>query len=876
MELIVTHPNADFDAVASMLAAHKLHPDALPLIPDRLNRNVADFLQLYRNGLPFSIYREAEYQPGPVERLIIVDTQRPPNLDGLDTDAPQTIIDHHRPFERDDLRPGDSFLCEPLGSNTALLVEHLRERAIPITSLEATLLALGVYEDTGSLSYGTTTPRDIRAAAWLLEQGSVLDTVRRFLSTPLTPEQQSLLDHLLSASESRVIHGYTITVGAARVDQYIEQVASVAHRLRDILDPAALFIAVQMPENLLLVCRSNGEVVDVGAVARLFGGGGHARAAAATIYDRDADQIVARLWDEIRSRVQPVIQVADLMSFGVQTVAAEVTAAEVTPQMRRIGHEGFPVVDGGRVVGLLTRRQVDRALDHNMGEIPVRDLMTAGEITLRPHDSIMTLEKRMVESGWGQIPVIDDHGALIGIVTRTDLIKHWARIHPARPAEEPTITRADMGAILGDPTLQLIDHIAGQARDHNQTLYMVGGVVRDLLLRRPNYDLDFVVEQDAIALCTQLQARYGGELHTHRPFGTAKWLLDAGTAARLELPLAALPQHIDFATARNEFYEHPTALPTVYQSSIKLDLQRRDFTINTLALQLSPEGAAGRLLDFYGGLADLQAGLIRVLHSLSFVDDPTRIVRAVRFQRRLDFTIEPRTAELIDTALPMLRRISGERVRHEIDLLLAEPDPEGALYSLEARGILEAIHPAFHLPAQLSDYFARSRCALPGWAHQPIDRISLYWHLMAIGIPHRQIAEWGERLLLGRRLTQSMAGAARLAQTGEQWAAAHLRNSQIATLLDDVTETALLAVWLTADDDDIRALIEAYLTDWRHIQPITSGHDLRRRGLAPGPGFGVVLRQLREAWIDGAVTDAEGEAQLLEELLKRSAADDIP
>src|SRR5690606_19292006 len=357
---------------------------------------------------------------------------------------------------------------------------------------------------------------------------------------------------------------------------------------------------------------------------------GHERAAAATIYDQNLDEVYPTLWPNIEANIRPITRVGDLMSYGVQTFEASQTASDVAQQVRRFGHEGYPVIEHGRVVGLLTRRELDRTLEHNLGNLTLREIMSAGEVTLHPEDSVFTLEQRMVESGWGQIPVLDAEGKLLGIVTRTDLIKHWASTHPDLTPARTSITQETLRDVMGASVATLIEYIANEARALNLSLYIVGGAVRDLLLHRANLDIDVVVESRAIELAEKLRARYGGDVHSHKPFGTAKWVLDAEA---LGLPATEIPAHIDFATARSEFYEHPTALPTVYQSSIKLDLQRRDFTINTLAVQLSPASASGQVLDFYGGLTDLREKRIRVLHSLSFVDDPTRILRAVRFEQ---------------------------------------------------------------------------------------------------------------------------------------------------------------------------------------------------------------------------------------------------
>lgn len=864
VKLILTHPNADFDAVASLLGAHKLYPDAIPVLPDRLNRNVEHFILLYHNG--FTFIRQEDLRAKNVERVILVDTQRLPSVRGVKNKTPLDIIDHHQPFNRDNLPLGHTFMSEPVGATTTLLVERIQHQAVRLTSLEATLLMLGIYEDTGSLAYGTTTPRDIRAAGWLLEQNAALDTVRRFLAPPLNEEQQALYDRLVIESESRDIQGHIITVGAAKIDSHLSEISSVVHRLRDTFDSSALFIAVEMPDSLLLVCRSTADSVDAGEIARAFGGGGHARAAAATIYDKSLSEVVAALWQQLRQRVPPMTRVADLMSYSVQTLDAQKRVGEIIQHIRRIGHEGFPVLENGRVVGLLTRRDADRAMEHGLGNLTLREIMSGGAITLRPEDSVLTLEQRMVESGWGQIPVIDDHNRLIGIVTRTDLIKHWARTHPTVQPIRNTISNQQIAEVLGKPAALLIESIAWHAQTMDLSLYLVGGVVRDLLLKRPNLDIDFVVESSAIELARALQVHYGGEVHSFQPFGTAKWILDEQISTALNVDFGALPAHIDFATARNEFYEHPTALPTVYSSSIKLDLQRRDFTINTLAIQLSPQSSAGQVMDFYGGINDLRDGLIRVLHSLSFVEDPTRILRAVRFEQRLKFTIEPRTVELIDSALPMLRRITGERIRNELDWLLREHEPEQGLLNLQKRGALEAIHPAFRLHEQIAAQFQAARSYTPPWPGETADLTLLYWHILASAIDMNALPDWCERLMFGRKISDSLIEAGRLLH--DSLIQPDMRPSYIVERLETRSEMALLTAWLLAEHPLARERIQRYMLEWRHIHTAVNGHTLRSLGLTPGPCYTLMLKRLRKARLDGEVHNDTEERILLQSLIQ--------
>ncbi|HEY7617329.1 MAG TPA: hypothetical protein VH744_11035, partial [Terriglobales bacterium] len=395
---------------------------------------------------------------------------------------------------------------------------------------------------------------------------------------------------------------------------------------------------------------------------------------------------------------------------------------------------------------------------------------------------------------------------------------------------------------------------------------------RDLLLGRRNLDIDFVVEGDAISFADSLCARYGGDVSSFRPFGTAKWRLTDEVTKALELASRSLPDHIDFATARNEFYEHPTALPTVYSGSIKLDLGRRDFTLNTLAVQLSPKALKGRIIDYYGGLRDLRGGLIRALHSLSFVDDPTRILRAVRFECRLGFTIEPRTAELIHTALPMLGRITGERVRNELTLMLRERNPAQTLLLLQERGILRAIHPALVVHESIVSQFERANA---GEHFVPVEDVtSLYWHIIATHIAPASLVEVCERLRFPRPQIESMVKAVKLLQQAETLENPALPPSAIVEQLDGIPDLALLTVWIMFENLFVQKRIQQYATEWRYVRAATDGHTLHQMGLKPGPCYGRLLHRLRAARLDDEVKDDGEETALLHRLVEEGFCND--
>lgn len=441
---------------------------------------------------------------------------------------------------------------------------------------------------------------------------------------------------------------------------------------------------------------------------------------------------------------------------------------------------------------------------------------------------------------------------------------------PQETQRAPRIDSRYMSEILGAASPQLIDIIAQQAQAKDLTLFLVGGVIRDLLLKQPNLDLDFVLESDAIAFAEALAAQYGGALQAHKPFGTATWTLDSSVAEKLSLPAEDIPDHLDFARARSETYAYPTALPTVAPSSIERDLWRRDFSLNSLALQLSPAQAAGRLLDICGGLRDLEQKLVRVLHENSFIDDPTRILRALRFAPRYGFEIEPGTAEQMRVALPALRRITGIRLYNEIELILQEDKAAEVILALQDLGALERIHPAFRVSPMLEQRFTTLTDGTPRWTEIAAGDLALRWSLLLADISEGDAAAICGRLDLTQALTRSVVASAKLVTKARALGEACARPSEIARLLDGAPEVSLLAAWITLSHrPEAQQNIDDYVNHWRHQGPSITGDDLKRMDIPPGPRYKHLLEALRSAWIDGDIRTLEEEAQFLEELLAK-------
>jgi tRNA nucleotidyltransferase (CCA-adding enzyme) len=882
MEVILTHEQADFDAIASLLGAYLLNPKARPVLPRRFNRNVRTFLTFYETDLPF--IDAAELPPDPIEVITLVDTQSLITLKGLTKKTSIYVIDHH-PL-RSNLPPGWTVSTYGLGACTTLFVENIRCNKVKLTPPQATLLLLGIYEDSGSLSYAGTTSRDVRAAAYLLDQGGSLNIAAKYLNPPLSTEQIELYDRLLASVENVPIDGRNIVIASAEAMHMSDEISSVAHKLRDLLNPAALFIMVHTAEGVRLVARSTTETINVSAILANFGGGGHERAASALIRLEESpakenglsgiDYIHAELLRILPKYILPEITVEQIMSRGPLLLAPEMLAEKAVELMQRYGYEGYPVVKDGVIVGLLTRHAVDRAIRHKMN-LPISSLMKAGNVHVYPKDTIEDLQRIMNISDWGQIPVIEPASKkIIGIVTRTDLIKTMGTGKYYLPGRQNLALALE--SAMPFARLALLRLIADEAFTHQAAAYIVGGFVRDLLLKRPCFDFDVVIEGNAIDLGLSLSKRFGGRIVAHRRFGTAKWWI-ADIRPELAKYLSKkeisdpndLPESLDLISARTEFYDYPTALPTVERSSIKLDLHRRDFSINTLALRLDGQ-YYGDLYDYWDGLHDVKLGQVRALHSLSFVDDPTRMLRAVRFEQRFNFHIEARTLQLMDEAQSLLRQVSGDRLRHELDLIFQEERAIPMMARLEELDLLNSIHSTLTWNESISARVEKALSTVPDpeWKiANPMEsattRKVLCYLLWMIQPPCQEISLVSKRLRFPNQLNTALESACSLYMEANSLSTA--RPSQIVQRFERVPLISLYVINFLDVLPDIKEKINQYIHKWQFVRPMTSGKILLEIGIKPGPAYRKVLEQLRSAWLDDQIKSAEEERALLEVLL---------
>jgi tRNA nucleotidyltransferase (CCA-adding enzyme) len=879
VDVIACHIEADFDALASMVAARHLYPEALLVFPGARERAVRAFTaEGYLPDLPVISMREIE--PGAIRRLILVDTRRADRVGALGPvaarpDVELHVYDHHPPVH-DDLR-GTVDVTSPVGANTTLVLDLLRERGIAVAPEEATLCLLGIYHETGCLTYEGTTPEDCEAAARLLRAGADLGIVARFLPGDFDAAQIALLDELLQGAAHLDVHGADVVLTQASTERHVAGLGEIASRAAGILGARAFFALVRMTDRVFVAGRSRDPAVNSGRIAAALGGGGHEAAAAATVKDRTLLEVREALMDALNANVIPAQRARNCMTPEPETVDPQTPISQIAGILGRRHFDTLPVVKGERLVGLISRQTVERAVRHGLGDSPVEPYMTTEFTALTPEAAVEEIERVMVAHHQRLVPILRG-GALVGVVTRQNLlglVKEREREEEEEVVPVPAtgregtapgergkrkVLRKLMADRLPAPVLDLLRSLGETAAAEGMRAFVVGGFVRDLLLGRPDYDLDVVVEGDGIALARIFAARVGGQARTHEMFGTAGIVL----RERPDLPGGF---RIDVATARREYYERPGALPAVERSSLQRDLYRRDFTINTLAICLTPEGF-GELTDFFGGQRDLKDRQIRVLHALSFVEDPTRAFRALRFEQRFHFRIGKFTERLLRTAARHLPGVSGGRILNELIQILEEPEVTAILRRLDRHGLLAALEPSLALDEACEGRLARA-VEMRSWFRLLYtgERLVAWlpaWLALTSALEEEASSRLAARLGIGGspadRIAASRRGARKALRTlAPLGRGGDLRPSAIAAALRGIPLEGLLWLMALAEGEGVRRAVSHYLTAWRTVGPRLTARDLLALGVPEGPAVGRALRDLRDARLDGETGTREEE-----------------
>jgi tRNA nucleotidyltransferase (CCA-adding enzyme) len=919
MDLILCHTTADFDALGAAVGLTRLLPGSKIVLTGGAHPPVRDFLALYKDE--YSLIERRSVNPKEIRCLTVVDTQLRDRLGKASEwfDLPQLqeviVYDHHQQLS--DI-PATQLYISDVGAVTTLIVEELEKLNITLTPPEATVMALGIHVDTGSLTYDHSSARDALALAYLMKNGANLSVINEYLEPGLSPQMQQILTQALDNLQSINIRGYIISWVILKTNAFVPGLSSIASHLRSLTVANIILLANEYPiansqeYRLVIIGRSQLKSINLNDLFQPLGGGGHPQAASLSLRGVNSQTTINQLIYNLTPEIPYPPTARDLMSSPVRTIRPETTIAEAQRILLRYGHSGLSVVERtGKLVGIISRRDLDIALHHGFSHAPVKGYMTTKIKTISPETTLPEIEELMVTYDIGRLPVIENNN-LTGIVTRTDVLRelHSATNPSLNPEEksqqqlttQPFTLTNQLRSRLNPPLRELLTKASQEAEKRGWHLYLVGGAVRDLLLADQKSgnlmikDIDLVVDGfynsadsgAGVELATEIQQMYPtAKLEIHGAFQTAAlvWHKDN------ELDSLAL----DIATARTEFYPYPAANPEVEASSIRQDLYRRDFTINAMALRLTSSrglsnglsnlaSPSSPLLDYFGGLLDLQAKQIRVLHANSFIEDPTRIFRGVRFAVRLGFQIETETEAYIRYAINsgVYDRTAQEnskvpalqtRLKVELKYILEAPYWKEALKLLDNLGALRCIHPTLKLNEALVGQLRLLQRCLTRFDQQ---QSYLHWQMRLEALIANISPEY--RVKVAKNLQLSDDSIKRLEKLHQAFADIQQnispnqtvsRTVKILGQYDDATLILIAIKYRYLSDHKYdnklirlgdRRLIWKYLTVWRHVQPILNGNDLKKLGYKPGPNFRLILDDLLAANLDGVITDkASGE-----------------
>lgn len=830
MKLVVTHEQPDFDALASLALARLAHPGAVAVVTGALSPRLRDAIRLYRDEL--NLLDATDINHDAVSELIVVDTNEPARIkpfDSLIGKVPITLYDHHP--RTDNPIPASQGLQEPVGATATILTRHLSASNTPIPASIATLGLLGIHEDTGSFTYSATSPADHDAAGLLLRSGANLEFVIEYASDPLSEEQRALLQQLLQNSSITQDGQRSLVTATLELPSYVPGTSALVSQLLALHGSDAAVVATSTDGETEVFARVARGYDAAAAFRQAFDSGGHPGAAFART-DLPAEEALQKALDGLRANRSDMLSAQDLMSSPVTTISQDSTVDQAMQVLKRHGHNGAPVTDDeGRLTGVVSRRDLEHALKFDMHDAAVTGFMNRQVITASPRDSHVQLEASLIGHGIGRLPVLDEEGRIIGIVTRTDLLaaRHAS---PRRDLAERVLDR-----LPGTPRRLLQD--AARLLPGHARLYLVGGMVRDALLGRSLKDLDLAVEGVPTRILAEaLQKQYGGQIVSHDAFGTTTLRTESGML-------------VDLAGTRYETYAHPGALPEVSPGPISRDLQRRDYTINALAVQVSPPPA--RLLDPLGGLDDLNRRQLRLLHPLSFLEDPTRVLRGARLAARLGFRFDRDTLDLARQAMrpSVPENVAPARLRNELELALAEPRLEPVFSVLENVGALKEIFGLSNAPELLEKLDAQK---LEGEIRSEAALLAL-------------LLESGSTKADGHISRFSWPGAYRQSLDRLDY----VRHAHEKLTEDVLTRMSPAEIQLVrCFSEHHRELTDAFLALPKRRR--LRGSDVLKLGVRAGPEVGRILAKVAKARQAGQVDSFEAELALAQVLLDGQAA----
>ncbi len=857
MDLIISHINCDFDALASMLAASLLFPEAQMCLVGSTEQTVKLFLE--RNNNRFNFLKEKNVKLSEVKRVITVDNR---DLDRmgkigefltLHPSIPVLAFDHH-PESKNDVKSTYSHV-ELTGACTTIMYQLLEERGILIDNFTASLFALGIYEDTGHFLHANTTAKDMFIASKLLSQGASLNFINKYLHPNLSQNQLVILNSMINSVENLTVKGIEFAITALELDHYQENISYMVQIFQRTEKLDMVICMFHYGNKTTLIARNRYDFLDIGLVMKQLGGGGHKSAGSAVINKKDNNELKTEILALISAQIEHNGTAADIMTSSVETIPSSLLLADALDALTHKKYSSLLIADNNILKGLITSKDLTKLAQHRMLNLPVENFMTTNLIIVSPDTSIIKIKQLILENSIGRIPVVEG-GQLKGIITRRDILK-GKQIQIKESQFVDNITNLMKKQFLPEQ-MTLLGKIGYVAEYLNMKVYLVGGVVRDLLLAQPNQDIDIVVEGDAIEYARVFSQKFGKRYVYFSKFGTA--IITLGGSHK-----------IDVATARTESYSQPGILPEVEASTLKHDLYRRDFTINAMAVELD-SARFGNFIDYFGGRRALQLKILKVLHNLSFIDDPTRILRAVRFEQRFGFRIESRTLHLLNKALcqDSLKTVAPERIRQELILAAKEQRPENFFNRLQELSILKRIYQPLCFDAEKKVIFNNIFENLIWFKRSFPDDKTEAWVIYHLGLvhdlKHRSKVKFSDMLKYPKIFMNALDTLDWFAEKEIVKLQCIENKSLITESLQKLSNELLLYLLSIPQENGLKLKIKSYLLEWRYVKLEINGEDIKKLGINEGKRVGELLKAVQREKLDHGLKGKQEELEFLNRL----------
>jgi len=851
--VILTHSGADLDAISSMYAASKLYPGSVIIHPGSLDINASKLVSIFGENLVMRKVKELPNKfKNEINRIIVVDTKDTNRLgEGKQfiKEGIEIIVFDHHPGESD--LPNAKAVQRHYGANTTIITQLLMEKKVILSPFEATLIALGIFEDTGSFSFPSVKAEDFAAMTFLFSFGVSMKIVHHFLSPFLGKSQVGLLKELLDHLKEYRIKGSRIAIADAKIKNYIPGISLIAHKLMELIDADIVFILVTLGKDTYIIGRSSSLSFDVKKIIDTFGGGGHPTAASVFIRNKDVKEIKEKLITEVHLSDFPVLRAKHIMSSPVKVVSPETSIKDAMKILVRMGYSGLPLEENGKIVGIISKRDIEKIMLFEKRNRPVKQYATPFVVKVSYDNDLREIEDAMVKNDVGRV-LVEKNDKVVGIISRSDLLKAY-RIKEEM-LEQPSMDLSSflpdkseitqlMKTALSKEVFKLLKKFGEIAKDTGQRIYLVGGAIRDMFINEKSLDMDFVLSDDAVMFGKNLNKALQGDLRIYSDTQTVNLKFNGF--------------NFDFTTARREYYEEKSLIPLIEKASLKEDLKRRDFTINTLAVDIT-EKDFGRIFDFYGGYSDLRKKTIRVLHSLSFIEDPSRILRAIKYMVKFNFALSSDTENFLKKAVELgsLRAKHSQRIVDELMELLNSNFAVKTILELEKLGILKAIFKVKRLSTLKKERLNKAHEFLKTYKINE-EQALVFISILVDGKTTSEIKAILKFFSFKGKIVNDII---KFNYTMKKFHInfSKLKEEDLFFTLESIKEFYILA-YLTKATGKEEFFINKFMSKMRFIKLEIRGMDLKNLGLKEGPQYREIFKEILRLKIKGKISSKDDE-----------------